>query len=448
MKGGLHSITIGHQTLTTATLAEGAILNEEFAGFREDYLVLHCLCRALAPRVFFEVGTNHGTGTNIVARALGPAARVLSLDLPGEAGDAGARTGCACRLPFTQLRGDSRSFDFSAHHPIEGWFIDGGHCFENVLVESRAALASRPRLAVWHDADIPEVWRALAAVFEPSDYRLFRVTGTRIAFAVPPELAWRVPGGGEPRVSVILCSYNRYDGLLRALASVRAQTLAPAEIIVVNDGSTEPRYRTAARPQGVMWIDQAENTRARFGFPCLGHVKNAGLALATGGCVAFLDDDDEWLPGKLATQIAALRTTGCRMCATEAWWGEGVFDPRKSYPRYLADWTKHDRLPERFTLADIARDNLIIHSSALIERTLVAEMGGYDELPLGGVMREGRLVVEDWELWQRCLRVTDCAFVRSPQVYYDGAHGRAPTQEPSRSAPSQPWWRRLIATRA
>jgi Glycosyl transferase family 2 len=448
MKGGLHSITIGHQTLTTAALAEGAILNEEFAGFREDYLVLHCLCRALAPRVFFEVGTNHGTGTNIVAHALGPAARVLSLELPDATSDAGPLTGSACQRPFTQLHGDSRHHDFSAHHPIEGWFIDGGHFFENVLIESRAALASRPRLVVWHDADISEVWRALAAVFEPSDYRLFRVTGTRIAFAVPPELAWRVPGGGEPRVSAIICSYNRYDGLLRALASVRAQTFRAAEIIVVNDGSTDPRYRTAPRPADVIWIDQAENTRARFGFPCLGHVKNVGLARATGEWVAFLDDDDEWLPGKLAAQIAAVRATGCRMCATEAWRGEGTFDAQKKYPRYLAEWTKHDRLPEKFTLADIARDNLIIHSSALIERALVAEMGGYDELPLGGVMRDGRLVVEDWELWQRCLRATDCAFVRAPQVYYDGAHGRAPVPARESTTTTQTWWRRLIAPRA
>jgi glycosyltransferase involved in cell wall biosynthesis len=208
--------------------------------------------------------------------------------------------------------------------------------------------------------------------------------------------------------------------------------------------ATDPRYRTAPRPAEVSWIDQAENSRVRFGYPCLGYVKNVGIARATGEWLAFLDDDDEWLPGKLAAQLAAARATGCRMVATEAWRGEGAFDPRKKYPRYLAEWTKHDALPERFTLADIARDNLVIHSSVLIERALVAEMGGYDELPLGGVERDSRLVVEDWELWQRCLRVTDCAFVREPQVYYDGAHGRAPETEEKNGRPAG-WWRRQLA---
>jgi len=86
----------------------------------------------------------------------------------------------------------------------------------------------------------------------------------------------------------------------------------------------------------------------------------------------------------------------------------------------------------------------VIHSSVLIERALVAEMGGYDELPLGGVERDGRLVVEDWELWKRCLRATDCAFVREPQVYYDGAHGRAPGTPEENGRPAG-WWRRQLA---
>ncbi len=256
---------------------------------------------------------------------------------------------------------------------------------------------------------------------------------------------------GPAKVSVIICTHNRFEGLRRAIASVRAQTHRHIELIIVNDGSSDPRYRAEPRAADEIWIDQPENSRVRFGFPCLGHVKNIGLARATGDFVAFLDDDDEWLPGKLAAQFAELRATGCRMSATEAWCGEGPFEAGKKYPRYLAERTKHDALPPRFTLADIARDNLIIHSSILIERSLVAEMGGYDELPLGGVWRDGRFMVEDWELWQRCLRVTDCAFVREPQLYYDEAHGRPPSEvaAPSTAAVApRGWWRRLWAARA
>ena len=69
---------------------EDAILNEEFTGFKEDYLVLHSLIRKYQPDTFFEIGTNMGTGTNIICNAMGFSDDVLnigqvySLDLPTE----------------------------------------------------------------------------------------------------------------------------------------------------------------------------------------------------------------------------------------------------------------------------------------------------------------------------------------------------------------------------
>jgi glycosyltransferase involved in cell wall biosynthesis len=226
-----------------------------------------------------------------------------------------------------------------------------------------------------------------------------------------------------PTVSVLICSYNRHAGLLRAIASVRAQTYRAIELIVVDDGSTDRRY-AAPPPAGVRWIRAAPSSRERCGFPCLGYVKNLGLAHATGELLAFLDDDDEWLPAKLERQVAALRATGCRMASTEAWRGRGRFDPRKTYPRYLADWARRPAaVPARIARSDLAQDNPIIHSSVLIERALLLEAGGYDELPLGGVTRGGRLLVEDWELWRRCLRATDCVFLPEPLLYYDGRPG-------------------------
>lgn len=175
--------------IVTPELSAGAILNEEFRGFREDYLVLHCLMRRAQPRRIFEVGTNKGTGTQILKNAV-PMAEVLTLDLPPELAHASLRRpdgkgheiGMYCKLPFTQLFGDSRTFDFAKVAPIDAFFIDGEHIFENVAIETRGAVVAGARLIVWHDCDIPGVWRAVEETTPPS-FCLTRVVDTRIGFA-------------------------------------------------------------------------------------------------------------------------------------------------------------------------------------------------------------------------------------------------------------------------
>ena len=93
--------------------------------------------------------------------------------------------------------------------------------------------------------------------------------------------------------SVVIPTYNRADLLAETLATIRAQTLAPAEIIVVDDGSTDdtpallerlaPAVRSLRVPNGGDLV-----------------ARNAGLAAATGDHVAFCDSDDLWRPSFLA----------------------------------------------------------------------------------------------------------------------------------------------------
>lgn len=181
--------------ICTPELMEGAILNEEYTGFKEDYLVLHCLVKKYKPDSFMEIGTNCGTGTQIIFNAH-KGMRLFSLDLPPELahislqspeseGKGNHRIGINCKSPFVQLFGDSRKYDFTKHYPIEGWFIDGEHVFENATIESKEAIKSKAKIIVWHDSDIPEVYDAIIDAFKKNkDYELFRVTDTRIAFAI------------------------------------------------------------------------------------------------------------------------------------------------------------------------------------------------------------------------------------------------------------------------
>ena len=101
------------------------------------------------------------------------------------------------------------------------------------------------------------------------------------------------------RVSVVIPTYNGAPWLADCLASVFAQSAPPAEIIVVNDGSTDGTAQLLARYEPrVRVVHQRQGG--------IGAARNRGVAEATGDFLAFLDHDDLWLPEKLARQIRQL----------------------------------------------------------------------------------------------------------------------------------------------
>jgi glycosyltransferase involved in cell wall biosynthesis len=97
------------------------------------------------------------------------------------------------------------------------------------------------------------------------------------------------------RVSCIIPVFNGERYLAETLDSVFAQTHAPHEVIVVNDGSTDHTADVAA-PYDVVLLHQANAGHAA--------ARNLGLSAASGDFVAFVDADDLWHPEKLARQLA------------------------------------------------------------------------------------------------------------------------------------------------
>jgi glycosyltransferase involved in cell wall biosynthesis len=100
-----------------------------------------------------------------------------------------------------------------------------------------------------------------------------------------------------PRVSVVVPVYNGERFLGEALDSALAQDYQPLEVIVVDDGSTDGSVAVAESRE----LDVLKQTNQG-----VAAARNAGLHASAGELIAFLDQDDLWLPGKLETQVSFL----------------------------------------------------------------------------------------------------------------------------------------------
>lgn len=104
-------------------------------------------------------------------------------------------------------------------------------------------------------------------------------------------------------VSVVIPAYNSRDTIQQAIATARAQTLPPVQIIVVDDCSKDDTLQQAEAVAGpdLLVVRSPKNGGG-------GAARNRGIDHATGDVVAFLDADDLWAPNKLTNQMALLRT--------------------------------------------------------------------------------------------------------------------------------------------
>jgi len=125
----------------------------------------------------------------------------------------------------------------------------------------------------------------------------------------------------NPTISVIVTVYNRFELTKRAVESVLAQSLPVSEVILMDDGSFDgtsellPQY-LAGNPA---WRERVRYLHQVNQGP--GAARNNGIAEAKGEWLAFIDNDDLWLPQKLEWQFRALDQfkDECGACITDAW---------------------------------------------------------------------------------------------------------------------------------
>jgi glycosyltransferase involved in cell wall biosynthesis len=198
--------------------------------------------------------------------------------------------------------------------------------------------------------------------------------------------------------SVVVPAFNAQATLARAVRSALAQEPAPAEVIVVDDGSRDRTAQVAAGLDGVRVIAQENKGPSA--------ARNHGLAEVRSPWVAFLDADDWWLPMKTSTQVSAL--SGRPDCALVAcdWVREGTAG---IVPPYGPSRGAGDSPVTEFDYRSILLLNRFQTSTVLARTEAVRSVGGFDSALDG---------VEDWDMWLRLAGEGRIVKVDTPLVVY------------------------------
>lgn len=235
----------------------------------------------------------------------------------------------------------------------------------------------------------------------------------------------------NPKVSVVIPSFNRFKYLEEAIESVKNQTYKNTEIIVINDESTEKKYYQdkISNVSELINIKRKDTPNWGGSRPA---IRNYGINQAKGDYIAFLDDDDIWLPNKLEHQIDAMQSNNVGFSATDGYFGYGRYDSKKEYPLYNAEHhfkkikqkykkTKYLKksFPEIWNYDFLKIHNCVVLSSVVVKTNLIKELGGFR-----GLYRSEYFVhTSDHDCWLGLLQLTNLIYIDSPLFYYDASHG-------------------------
>jgi glycosyltransferase involved in cell wall biosynthesis len=201
-----------------------------------------------------------------------------------------------------------------------------------------------------------------------------------------------------PQISVIIPTFNRAWVLAKAIDSVLAQTFAPKEIIVVDDGSTdETRQLLAAYGDRLRVLTQPNKG--------VSAARNLGIRHSCGEYIALLDSDDRWEPEKLACQAEFFTSHPRAMiCQTEEIW------IRKG--RRVNPMQKHQK-PSGMIFEPSLHRCLVSPSAVMMKKKI---------FDVKGMFNENFLVCEDYDLWLRISVDMPVYLIEKPLTVKYGGH--------------------------
>lgn len=230
---------------------------------------------------------------------------------------------------------------------------------------------------------------------------------------------------------MIVPTFNRYKFLQNAIESVLSQNVKDLEIIILNDGSTEKEYYSSEfrKNNKIKWVDLDIERKLHFesGPQNIASLRNLGLDIAKGEFIAFLDDDDLWMPQKLESQISSMKEQKIYFSCTEGYFGNGIYDRSKKYKLYNKEhyfknlnkiysktpYKLKDQLPEVWNKEFLEIHNCVVTSSVVVKSSLINEIGGFNLINWA----------EDYDCWLRVLDLSNILYIDEPLFFYDGNHG-------------------------
>ncbi len=198
-----------------------------------------------------------------------------------------------------------------------------------------------------------------------------------------------------PAVTVVIPAHKRPEELRRAISAARAQEYSgDVDVVVVFDRAEPDLSLTQSGPRPVRVLANART-------PGLAGARNTGILAAAGELVAFCDDDDYWLPSKLATQVDQFRQHPSAILVTCA---ITVEYEGRSTPRLAGT--------DRVTHGMLTRSRMsMLHSSTLLFRrtALLGDLGLVNEEIPGSQN-------EDWDILLRSSQLHPIVHVDEPLV--------------------------------
>lgn len=187
-------------------------------------------------------------------------------------------------------------------------------------------------------------------------------------------------------VTVVIPTHNRSDLLPRAIRSVLGQTYKNLECIVVDDASNDSTEQVVREFEDNRLIYLRHETSLHASA-----ARNSGIKKARGEFLAFLDDDDEWLPQKLEKQLGLITSSseqvGLVYCWLDCYEEEQLVSQR--HPKLRGNIFKHT----------LDRQPIGNSSTLLVRRAVIETVGGFDEsLPRGNDGDFIRRICRDYEV--------------------------------------------------